>query len=240
MLRLVRKIRTKQASEGNSRTFWLFTISEFVLVILGILIALQIDNWNQNRQDKKLETVLLKEFLRNLKSDLVNVEGNAYGLTVALNSSEIILANFIENKPYHDSLEYHFGQLNRGTMFNPDRSAFESLKSIGIELIRNNALREQITYLYSAKYDYLLKLEALHHNVVTELLYPILAKEMKSFGYTERAIPLHPSEIGDNNVFKESIKQNAVFLNLQIDQYQQIKTRIIELINGIEIELGLA
>lgn len=239
MLRLIRKMGTKQLSESNSRTFWLFTISEFVLVILGILIALQIDNWNQNRQEKKQETVLLNELLLNLKSDLKDVESNTNSLSTALNSSRLILAHFQENLPYHDSLEYHFGQIYRGTIFNRNLSAYESLKSIGIGLIRNNHLRQQITYLYSVKYDYLLKLEEAHHNIVRELLYPIIAKELNTTGIFQKAIPLNSSEIGNNNVFKESIKRNNVFLNFQIRQYQQVNTLIIELINRIETELGL-
>jgi hypothetical protein len=240
MLRLISKIGTKQFVEGNSRTYWLFIISEFLLVILGILIALQIDNWNQNRQEKKQETVLLNELLLNLQGDQKDVESNTNSLSTALNSSRIILAHFEENRPYHDSLEYHFGQFFRGTIFNRNLSAYESLKSIGIGLVRNNHLRQQITYLYSVKYDYLLKLEVAHHNVVRELLFPIVAKELNTTGVFQKAIPLNPSEIGDNNVFKESIKRNTIFLNLQISQYQQVNTLIIELINSIEAELGLA
>ena len=237
MLRLLRKIGTQQSTESNTNTFWVFAISEFVLVVLGILIALQIDSWNQNRQEKKLETILLNELLWNLKSDLKDVEYNTNYLAAILNSSGIILTQFENNSPYHDSLEYHFGQLIRGTIFNRNLSAYESLRSIGIGLISNNALRRQITYLYSVKYDYLLKLEEMHHYVMIELLFPILAKQLNTTEFLQKAIPLNPSEIGDNNVFKESIKQNNIYLNYQIREYQNAKALILDLIEGIEIEL---
>lgn len=59
MLQILRKIKPGKPAGENSRSFWTFAIGEFVLVFLGILIALQVDNWNQERKDRKLEHVLL-------------------------------------------------------------------------------------------------------------------------------------------------------------------------------------
>ena len=49
-------------------------IFEILLIVVGILIALQIDNWNQERQNKAYETLILKEISNALKSDLSNNE----------------------------------------------------------------------------------------------------------------------------------------------------------------------
>jgi len=53
------------------------------------------------------------------------------------------------------------------------------------------------------------------------------------------AIPLNPSEIRENNIFKESIKRNNVFLNFQILEYLNIRALIMDLIEDIEKELEL-
>jgi hypothetical protein len=235
MLRLFRK--TGMQSSVEKKTYWAFTVTEFLLIVLGILLALQIDNWNQKRQEKKLENVLLHELLLNLQSDLKDAVYNDSSLTAIVNSSEIILKYIEEDRPYQDSLEHHFANLTGGTIYNRNLAAYESLKSIGIGLISNNDLRQQITYLYSVRYDYLLKLEELHHHVVIETLYPVIAEQIDLDRTHQKATPLDPSEISKNIVFKENIKRNLVFLDAQIQEYQNIRTLITELIRDIEKEL---
>ena len=54
MFRFMHKFR-KKTDEKEGGSFWSFALGEFVLVFLGILIALQVDNWNQERKDRRLE-----------------------------------------------------------------------------------------------------------------------------------------------------------------------------------------
>lgn len=240
MLRLLHKIRV-QPSEDSKR-FWLFTISEFLLVVLGILIALQIENWNQNRQERQLESVLLNELLLNLRADYDDIQINLSLLSIALNSSEIVLNQLEEKNPYHDSLNYHFGQLTAGAVFFKNLSAFESIKSIGIDIISNDSLRQQISHLYSVMYDVLIYGEKLHHQVVLERLFPVCSETLRtinppidSAGY---AIPIDYPELYDNNVFKEAVKQSIFHLILQIRNYQKTRDLLLSLVADIEKELA--
>ncbi len=99
---------------NKKKKFWVSIISEFMIVILGILVALQINNWNQGRQNKKLEITLLNEFLVNLHDDLEDIELNIDILDTVLNSGEIILKHFEEGKSYNDSLKRYLGMLQMG------------------------------------------------------------------------------------------------------------------------------
>jgi hypothetical protein len=53
MFRLFRKIREEILSKGESRKFLSYTFGELILVVLGILIALQINNWNEERLEQR-------------------------------------------------------------------------------------------------------------------------------------------------------------------------------------------
>ena len=59
MIRLFKKIRHQLLSEDRYSVYLLYASGEIVLVIVGILFALQIDNWNENRNIRKTEQLLL-------------------------------------------------------------------------------------------------------------------------------------------------------------------------------------
>ena len=66
MLHFFRKIRHDLIANSQSIKYLKYAIGEIVLVVLGILIALQINNWNENRNISKIELTLLA----NLKNDI--------------------------------------------------------------------------------------------------------------------------------------------------------------------------
>lgn len=55
MLKFFHTIRKKLIEEDNTRKYLLYAIGEILLVVIGILIALQINNWNQERKERQRE-----------------------------------------------------------------------------------------------------------------------------------------------------------------------------------------
>ena len=68
MLKFFRRIRQQLLNSGEMKKYSIYALGEIVLVVLGILIALQINNWNEGRKIKKLE----KEYLVNQKEEYKN------------------------------------------------------------------------------------------------------------------------------------------------------------------------
>ena len=66
MLKFFRRIRQKLIVEEKGRRYFYYAVGEIFLVVIGILIALQINTWNQERKDRILE----KEYLTRLKEDI--------------------------------------------------------------------------------------------------------------------------------------------------------------------------
>ena len=69
MIKFFRKIRQNMVKENKVSKYILYAIGEIILVVIGILIALQINTWNQNRLANIEERTVLKnlhtEFLQN-------------------------------------------------------------------------------------------------------------------------------------------------------------------------------
>lgn len=69
MLKFFRSIRKKLIQQDNVRKYLLYAIGEILLVVIGILIALQVNNWNEERIARNAEKELLTEVLEALRSD---------------------------------------------------------------------------------------------------------------------------------------------------------------------------
>ena len=68
MIKFFRKIRQKLLAEKNFSKYVIYAIGEILLVVIGILIALQINNWNENRKNVSLA----KKYILDIKNDLTN------------------------------------------------------------------------------------------------------------------------------------------------------------------------
>lgn len=70
MIKFFRKIRQNLLSEGKTGKYFKYAIGEIVLVVIGILIALSINNWNEERQKEKQITTILKEIQKDIEEDV--------------------------------------------------------------------------------------------------------------------------------------------------------------------------
>ena len=141
MIKFFRKIRQRLLNEGKASKYLVYAIGEIILVVIGILIALQVNNWNEIRKSRSEETKLLKEMKAALVSDLDDIIANIDEHEEAYKSCEIILAAFSEGLPYHDSLDFHFGSVLNTTRFGHTSAPYETLKTKGPDLVENDSLR---------------------------------------------------------------------------------------------------
>lgn len=74
--KIFRKIRQKLLIQNKFSKYLLYAIGEIILVVIGILIALQINNWNEYQKERTSEQLLLSEIRDNLKYDLNDFENN--------------------------------------------------------------------------------------------------------------------------------------------------------------------
>ena len=142
-----------------SGRYFKYAIGEIILVVIGILIALQINNWNEYQKERKSEELILSEIRDNLKYDLNDFENNITTLQNKSISSKAMLQALEKDIPFHDSLGYYFSYLNAYPHFSCKRNGYKLLQSKGLEIITNDDLRNKITDLYEDSYQYLLTFE---------------------------------------------------------------------------------
>lgn len=74
MIKIFRNIRQNLLAEGKTTKYLKYAIGEIVLVVIGILIALQINNWNEDKADQKKEINYLKSIKNEMESNLQSVK----------------------------------------------------------------------------------------------------------------------------------------------------------------------
>ena len=161
MIRFFRKIRLQFLSQNRAGRYLFYALGEIVLVVIGILIALQINTWNEAQKIAKKE----KSFLVNLRQDLEGDSVRLRTVTSTLGSAlryKRIFEGYFEGRPTDpDSLNAHFiSQYNILVDFVPNSATIDELtNSNGFDLILNPRLRRQIVTLYNRYDDLKLKIE---------------------------------------------------------------------------------
>ena len=73
MIKYFRKIRQELLSDSKFRKYLIYAIGEIFLVVIGILIALQINNWNENRKVNNLKEQVFKQIYIDVVNDSINL-----------------------------------------------------------------------------------------------------------------------------------------------------------------------
>ena len=102
MIKFFRKIRQKLLSKNKFSQYLVYAFGEILLVVIGILMALGINNWNENRKDTKVENNLVLGVIAELKSAKTELEGNLNANQKILEKmSEYLDDNFPESEKNH-------------------------------------------------------------------------------------------------------------------------------------------
>lgn len=203
MIKFFRKIRQRLLTENKLSKYLLYAVGEIVLVVIGILLALQINTWNEeSKNQKEVHKILLQlknEFETN--NDLIDtciefqrrrlnaIEGFKYGFEQTKNISS-------------DSLKALVSDLGSDWKYEPIKNIIESVISSGkINLIQNDSVKNAIRYWGTAinKYNDLYKSQDELYN---KNILPIIVENY----------PLFELDLNHNSIFEANT--DAIFNNL--------------------------
>jgi hypothetical protein len=138
-------------NKGKFSKYLLYALGEIVLVVIGILIALQINTWSENRKNRQIEKDYLNGILRNLDEDIISYKDNIEQDTLILNYMTVLQKAFTDENIRSDKvlmnkvilLTISYNQ------FGSSRTVFEDMVSSGkINLIKADTLRQTLTNYY--------------------------------------------------------------------------------------------
>jgi tetratricopeptide (TPR) repeat protein len=132
MIKFFRKIRQNLLSEGKTGKYFKYAIGEIVLVVIGILIALQINTWNESRKQKQIEKQVLKSLFQEIEKDKTALKQIDYRYKKdLLDISYFRKLYWKEQLSMADALDLKnfFGFVNHDV--NPNRITYDEMISTG-------------------------------------------------------------------------------------------------------------
>ena len=148
MIKFFRKIRQNLLSEGKTGKYFKYAIGEILLVVIGILIALQLNNWNDNNNKTKLGYQYLTEMKSELQDDVFKLDNFIIRLKKSLENQEAALnTKDIARLPL-DSLEMILNSTNLDIKIS--ELTYNKMNSLGITTLSNNeSLNSKIAEYYN-------------------------------------------------------------------------------------------
>lgn len=146
MLRFFKRIRQSFLEKGNFNRYTIYAIGEIILVVIGILVALQINNWSTDNKTRKKELIYLENINQDLKLNLISLNHFIDVRNETIKSVELLLAYF-EGKPLENLDEFVFHNFNVMVWFPFIQNANtynELINSGNFAIISNKDIKNEI------------------------------------------------------------------------------------------------
>jgi len=229
MINFFRKKRKTLADDNKTLKYARYAIGEIILVVIGILIALNINNWNDHRKSEKYEQEILFLINQNLKSDSLSfsIELNKAKEAILLTDR---LLDQVASGNYSDSLNTWMGKIICFEQFKSQSSAFEVLKSKGIEIISDNKLQlALISYYDQSLYKVYQSLDDVEESFKVDWI-PVIKQDFSDFKWRAYCKPIDskiflekPSTITFFKLYKDNRSGIVRNIELALDEISEIK-----------------
>lgn len=145
--------------KGKILPFFKKYFSEFAMIFISVILAFALTEWSSNQGKKVSEEKIFLEILNGLKKDSIDLTGNIDAHKNGVKACNYWRKVITENKADKDSLIGYYFLLTRNVISIQNISGYETLKSKGLETIKNDSLRVKIINLYEFDYQVMKKFE---------------------------------------------------------------------------------
>ena len=218
---------------------WRHAIGELLLIVVGILIALQASDWQNRRVDRQTEIAYLEEIRTSLSTDIDAVTAGIDRYRQLEMRVMELLSRLDAELPYENSVDTYFGAVYGANAFSLNAAAYESLKSHGLTLISDRTLRSEIAMMYELTYPNTQRAIRYEESTVLDILRPYFLLHFRELIFNKSATPIDYDFIANDTKFLnlanyrlQLIRQN------QIPTFERVAAEMEKLIQALELELN--
>ena len=236
------------ADDNKPLKYMRYAVGEIMLVVIGILLAVQINDWNQKNKNDQLANLYLMNFKRDLETDIASLEkrineNNAYSKTV----DSIFFTLATKNKLSNEELVHFFNQnmsLVNESYFIPEKITIRQFESgNNSQLISSNTLNDKLYKYYSENDRNEMNGEKSmqlyqHHFYTREISQPLMSGDIfyNTVGTSLGRPDLDLNNLKMNTGYIWSLGGKKTSTDLQTLKYENIKAMAEDLIKTIDLE----
>ena len=248
MSNFFRKIRGTLLNEGKTTKYFKYAIGEILLVIVGILLAIQINNWNINEDNSKIEKQLLISLQNDFQKTKQNITRTLQRQTNVVNLSKALMKHYV-NKNIELKKDSISAMLISGASsfwrIEPINGTYQSMLSSGdTKLLKNKKLLQSLTE-YNGEINYGFEDHEVCINLILKIIddlgnHPYLAIQPKLYD------PNYITSQANSKKLKTELqmlyKNSSLFVNIdnKVDfeaNRLQWQNTMLSLVNNILVDL---
>jgi len=212
MIPFFRKIRKKMADDNKPIKYMRYAIGEILLVVIGILIALSINNWNENRKSKKMANEVYTNLLTSLEQDSIEIQRTINLLTISLETQrKLILSKSDQyaNEFNQNDLDNMVQEVYSGVMsFFPKTGVYDLITSNNsMDLLQSKKIKPLLINLYDFQYKRYENVDAIIDNKYHYQLGSLIRKKIGYIGEYNSESELKVIKNVDRSLFNEHYKE---------------------------------
>jgi hypothetical protein len=234
------------AQAGKTIRYFKYALGEVILVVIGILIALQINNWNTGRNDDKKVEKYLSEVQNNIQIDIARIDNRVHFSTIKIEKLKRTILYYykaVDEPRYLDSIRAFIvsGQIGRISDFYPSKSGIEALLGSGDINLISDSIRIKLNEYYELNNDFRSMVERvtnLTRNVIQDRLLKQVVNKSFIEDYIELEIPSENLEAEKSFKPESDMTTDIMFLSIIVNSYiedlLELKGKGFELIQTIQ------
>lgn len=148
MIKFFRKARQKMIKDNKVTKYLFYAIGEIALVVIGILIALQINNNNETKKAREFEVKMLHEVRNELINDTIYFNEIKKRAKASFNGGKEMLRLYGDKETNTDTILKYGRMMSTTFQYIYHKGAYEAIKSTGIDKISNDSIRFLLTDMY--------------------------------------------------------------------------------------------
>lgn len=234
MIKLFRHIRKNLLNEGKTYKYLKYAIGEIVLVVIGILIALGINNWNEERKESAAIKNVLVEIKDDLIQDKAELEFKILQRTEDFEAQNRIITALLTKSEFNDNIRSDLGHINLFRPFYSVSKGYELLKELNLGNLNDKALRVTLTKYYERDIP-AVQQETADDKLEFETFWlPYARTNFIEWEFGDYAIPENYSQILNDRTLLTAVKINLNNIYSTIKAYTVALNNALDLIEIIE------
>ena len=184
----------RKLAEAMRQQNWFTVVLEILIVVIGLFIGLQVDDWNQRRIDRSTEAAYLRELLEDFEANRASLEKTSQRLETILRNMNALLGQSVLEEP-----DWTIAQLNDAFVWTQNMPAFIAVVrtyinltgSGDLRLIRNRELKNDLAQ-YFAESDLTVLVQNTHELELVNTFQPYIIDNLDYQAVYRQLLDDHP------------------------------------------------